>query len=245
MEVKWNAFHNSEWKRILGNGRNTHLHLSPAYRRAVTAPEWMAIYWAWQKNTKCLRVLTCAKVVVGWWRGALWPKELPPGVRQAPLCQEEPVKLHLAGFKKGLVVLQVLNLRDKRTAKSLAFGFSHFISLSLNSLCLFSVATGKAPQPPCRQTACQSKLLLTLSSPAQWHRSSPGMALSKMGGKRAWLGPPLHSHQHLVLSLCLFSLCISPSLCYCWHTQVWQAKCQYSTLSWFIFFLINTKNIHL
>lgn len=141
MEVKWNAFHNSEWKRILGNGRNTHLHLSPAYRRAVTAPEWMAIHWAWQKNTKCLKALTCAKVVVGWWRGALWPKELPPGVRQASLCQEEPVKLHLAVSKKGLVVLQVLNLQDKRTAKSLAFGFWLFsFHLPLPQLCVCLVS---------------------------------------------------------------------------------------------------------
>lgn len=62
MEVEWSAFQHSKWESVLGNGRNTHLHLSPLYRRAVTAAEWMATYRAWQKNTKCLKVLTCAKV---------------------------------------------------------------------------------------------------------------------------------------------------------------------------------------
>lgn len=63
MEVEWSAFYHSKWESVLGNGRNTHLHLSPANQRAVTAPEWMAAYRAWQKNTKCLKVLTCAKMV--------------------------------------------------------------------------------------------------------------------------------------------------------------------------------------
>lgn len=66
MEVKWSAFHYSKWKSILGKGRNTYLHLSPMYWRAVTAPEWMATYIKLGKRTKCLKDLTCAKVVVGW-----------------------------------------------------------------------------------------------------------------------------------------------------------------------------------
>lgn len=28
MEVEWSAFHHSKWESVLGNGRNTHLHLS-------------------------------------------------------------------------------------------------------------------------------------------------------------------------------------------------------------------------
>lgn len=104
-----------------------------------------------------------------------WPKEPPPGIRQLPLCQEYPVKLHLTASKKHLAVSQVLNLWGRWSANFLSFGFhrvhlfSHLISSPspLTSQCLFSVANGWARQPPCRPTACQSKLLLTLSSPAQ------------------------------------------------------------------------------
>lgn len=106
MEVEWSAFHHSKWESILGNGRNTHLHLSLVYRRAVTVPEWMATYRAWQKNTKCLKVLTCAKVSVQG-KKCQWPKEPPPGNRQPPLCEEYPVKLHLATSKTELAVSQV------------------------------------------------------------------------------------------------------------------------------------------
>lgn len=63
MEVEWSAIHHSKWENVLGNGRNTHLHLSLLCQRAVIAPEWIATYRARQKNTKCLKVLTCANAV--------------------------------------------------------------------------------------------------------------------------------------------------------------------------------------
>lgn len=136
MEVEWSAFHHSKWESILGNGRNSHLHLSPAYRRVVTAPEWMAAYRAWQKNTKCLKVLTCQGGGRTGEEGP-WPKEPPPGIRQPPLCQEYPVKLHLTASKKCLAVSSFKSTGQVECKlppfwlSSCSFVFSsHLISLS-------------------------------------------------------------------------------------------------------------------
>lgn len=135
MEVEWSAFQHSKWESVLGNGRNTHLHLSPVYRRAVTAPEWMATYRAWQKNTKCLKVLTCAKEAVEGGGGPM-AKEPPPANRQPPLCQEYPIELHLTASKTTGGVTS-FNLGGRWRAHSV-FGFcpvhlfSHLISFSFH-----------------------------------------------------------------------------------------------------------------
>lgn len=90
---------------------------------------------------------------------------------------KDPFNLHLTASYR---------IRATSLRRGGRWGFCFLISSRspLTSLCLFSVTISYAHQPPCRPTACQSKLLLTLSSPAQWHRSSPGMAFSKMKNKK-------------------------------------------------------------
>lgn len=178
MEAEWSAFCHSKWESVLGNGRNTHLHLSREYRRAVTALEWMAVHRAWQKNTKCL---TCATVVLleqgGWGGGKPVANRTTTWHPSAPSLSKGSLQLASYSFHR---------IRATSLKRGGRWGFCFLVSSRspLTSLCLFSVAISYAHQPPCRPTACQSKLLLTLSSPAQWHRSSPGMALSKMKNKK-------------------------------------------------------------
>lgn len=147
-----------------------------------------------QKNGGCL--LRLLRIFWGWRRSrkaAQSPLSPPSGPGQIT-AESEQLNIFLCAGQ------------GETTFTTFGLLFSPLALASTHGL--FCLTLGDARQLPHRPTACQSKLLLALSS-SRWHRHSLGMELSQMERKKedqAWRCTPLQSHQPLLnfpSSVCL------------------------------------------